>query len=421
MDIGKARAEFALVALLLGVGIGLRLPAVGFLALPLAAHLLGGFLLAAADRPPRLQATRTVSVSRVWEGETVEVAVELENRGRRVELLHVRDLVPHGIQILDGRDEVVADLAPGATLSLTYTARVRRGVYELPSVQVQARDLLGYVGWSAVAPCPAQLTVLPRYERLGGVALSPRRTLPQAGAARSRRGGAGVEFFGAREYRPGDEIRRVNWKATARTGELVVTDYEEERAADVAVVLDVRAAANRGEKPLDLLDHSARGAATVARGLLAQGNRVGLLLYGAYLDWVYPGYGHRHGERLLRQLARARPGHSEVFAELRNIPTRLLAPGSQVVVVSPLLPGDEEDLGALVARGYRVLALVPDVTTMEREQLGTGPEVDLAARILALERWALVQRLYAARVRALLWDVRYPLAPQARAAWRRIW
>lgn len=421
MDIGKARAEFVLVALLLGLGVGLRLPAVAFLALPLAVHLLGGFLLAAADRPPRLQATRTVSASRVWEGETVEIAVELENRGRRVELLHVGDLLPHGVEILSGRREVVADLAPGATLSLAYVARVRRGVYELPAVEVQARDLLGYVGWSAQVLCPGHVVALPRYERLGGLTLSPRRTLPQAGTARSRRGGAGVEFFGGREYRPGDEIRRINWKATARTGELVVTEYEEERAADVAVVLDVRAAAYRGGNSLELLDHSARGAATLVQGLLGQGNRVGLLLYGAYLDWVYPGYGHLHGERLLRQLARARLGHSEVFAELRNIPTRLLAPGSQVVVVSPLLPGDEEDLGALVARGYRVLALVPDVTTMEREHLGTGPEVELAARILSLERWALVQRLYGARVRALLWDVRFPLGSQARPAWRRLW
>lgn len=66
------------------------------------------------------------------------------------------------------------------------------------------------------------------------------------------------------------------------------------------------------------------------------------------------------------------------------------------------------------------MVLVPDVTTMERESLGEGPDVELAARILALERRALLSRLYAARVRPLVWDVRYPLAPQARAAWRRV-
>lgn len=143
-----------------------------------------------------------------------------------------------------------------------------------------------------------------------------------------------MEFFGCREYRPGDEIRRINWKASARAGQLVVTEYEEERAADVAVVLDVREAAYRAENPLDLLDHAVRGRRASSRGS-SRGNRVGLLLYGAYLDWIYPGYGRRHGERLLRRLAAARPGRSEIFAELRRIPTQLLPSGSQIAVVSP--------------------------------------------------------------------------------------
>lgn len=420
MDVGKARAELVLVALLLGVGIGLRMPVLAFVALPLAVHLLGGFVLAAADRRPRLQASRSLTASRAWEGEELEVRVEVTNRGRRVELLYLRDPVPPGAVVLEGGAERLTDLGPGETAQLAYRIRVRRGAYDFPGVGVQAYDLLGFVGWSEEVPCPATLTVLPRYERLQGVALAPRRTLPQPGTARSRRAGSGVEFFGCREYRPGDEIRRINWKASARAGQLVVTEYEEERAADVAVVLDVREAAYRAENPLDLLDHAVRGAASLVQGFLAGGNRVGLLLYGAYLDWIYPGYGRRHGERLLRRLAAARPGRSEIFAELRRIPTQLLPSGSQIAVVSPLLPGDEEDLGALAARGYQVMVLVPDVTTMERESLGEGPDVELAARILALERRALLSRLYAARVRPLVWDVRYPLAPQARAAWRRV-
>jgi len=122
---------------------------------------------------------------------------------------------------------------------------------------------------------------------------------------------------------------------------------------------------------------------------------VGLLLYGAYVDWVYPGSGRRHGERLLRELARARLGTSEVFAELTRIPTRLLRPGSQVALVSPLLPGDAEDLGILTARGYQVMVLVPDPTTVPAPSLG-GPEVEIARRILQLERQAIVVRLHAA-------------------------
>ncbi|MBC7169856.1 DUF58 domain-containing protein [Candidatus Bipolaricaulota bacterium] len=419
MESPKARTEFALLVLLLALGIGFRLPPLAFLALPVAVHLVGGYLFAVGDRRPRFAAHRTLSAIRLWEGETVEVETTLVNRGSRVELVHVTDPLPPGLELTDGATEGVAELGGGDSVSLRYTVRARRGHYPLRSLHVEAEDLLGYATWYDDLPCPTPLTVLPRFERLRGIAIAPRRTLVQAGTARSRRGGVGIEFFGTREYRPGDEIRRINWKAAARVGELVVTEFEEERAADVAVVLDVRERAYRVEHPLDLLDHAVRGAASLCQAFLASGHRVGLLLYGAYVDWVYPGYGRRHGERLLGELARARLGTSEVFAELTRIPTRLLRPGSQVALVSPLLPGDAEDLGTLTARGYRVMVLIPDPTTVPGPSR-RDPEVEIARRILQLERQTIVARLHAARARPVVWDVRYPLAPQAKAGWRRV-
>jgi len=416
---GKARAEFALLVTLLSLGIGLRLAELAFLALPIAIHLVGAYAWAAWDRRPRLAAQRHLSATRIWEGETVEIETAIENRGSRVELVHVMDSLPWGLRLVEGATEEVRELAAGETARLRYLAQARRGLYPLPTVRIEAEDLLGYTTWNDDLPCPSPLVVVPRFETLSGIGISPRRTLPQSGTARSRRGGAGIEFFGTREYRPGDEIRRINWKASARLSELVVTEFEEERAADVAVVLDVRDRAYPGEEAPDLLDCAARASATLCQAFLTQGHRVGLLLYGAYLDWVYPGYGRQHGESILRELARARLGSSEVFAEISRLPTRLLRAGSQVVLVSPVLPGDDEDLGALVSRGYRVSVLILDTSTAEEATLGTGPEVDLARRILSLERWTLIGRLHAARVAPLVWDVRYPLAPQAKATWRR--
>lgn len=415
----KARTEFTLLAVLLALGIGLRWPPLAFLALPIAVHLVGGYLFASRGHRPHFAVHRTLSTTRLWEGETLDVETTVVNRGSQVELVHVTDPLPLGLEVVEGATEDVAELEGGGTISLRCTVRARRGHYPLRALRVEAEDLLGYTTWRGDLPCPASVTVLPRVERLRGIVIAPRRTLVQAGTAHSRRGGVGIEFFGTRAYCPGDEIRRIHWKAVARVDELVVTEFEEERAADVAVVLDVRERAYRVQSAPDLLDHAARGAASLCQAFLASGHRVGLLLYGAYVDWVYPGYGRRHGERLLRELARARLGTSEVFAELTRIPTRLLRPGSQVALVSPLLPGDAEDLGVLTARGYRVMVLIPDPTTVPELSL-SGPEVEIARQILRLERQALVRRLHAARARPVVWDVRYPLAPQARTSWRRI-
>lgn len=415
----KAQVEFGVLVVLLATGVGLRLPQLAFVALPIAVHLLGAYAWAAWDRQPQLAARRSLSARRIWERQTVTIQTTIENLGTRVELVHATERLPSGLRVVDGTVEEVRELGSGEAIHLRCTVEARRGLYLLPTVRVEAEDLLGYTTWCNDLPCSAPLVAIPRFETIPALAISPRRTLPQSGTARSRRGGVGIEFFGTREYRPGDEIRRINWKAAARLDQLVVTEFEEERAADVAVVLDVRDRAYRGQGASDLLDYAARAAASLCQTFLAHGHRVGLLLYGAYLDWVYPGCGRRHGERILRELARAKVGSSEVFAEISRLPTRLLRAGSQLAVVSPLLPGDEEDLGALASRGYRVLAVIVDPTTADEATLGAAPEVELARRILTLERWTLISRLHAARVTPIVWDVRYPFAPQATAAARR--
>ncbi len=274
--------------------------------------------------------------------------------------------------------------------------------------------------WEEEVPCPAPLTVLPRYEELSRIEIRPSRTLIYSGTVRARRAGEGIEFFGTREYVPGDNLRRLDWKAYARLGRLVVNEYEEERASHVTVVLDARERANRYRGENSLFDYSVRAAAALCHYFLQNGNRVGLLIYGTYLDWVMPGYGRRHDGCIMQALARADTGTTLVFEQLRYLPTRLFPRGSQLILVSPLLPGDEEILCLLQFSGYKVLVIIPSPLTFESEGLQDTPEVHLAKRILSIERSAMLRRLSAATVRWLGWDVRHPLAPQLKAMYGRV-
>jgi uncharacterized protein (DUF58 family) len=415
--VAKIRTELYCLLILLAAGFVFLQPGPVLLAVVLVAHLTIGLYLA-RPREPLLRAGRRLSAGTLFEGQTLEVRVDLENLGPDLEVVAMRDALPSGLLREEGETHAVARLPGGAKLSLCYAARVRRGRYRMPAVHVVVRDLLGYWTWQGEVACPATLTVLPRSQPLPGMAIGPRRTLAVPGAARSRRGGSGTEWFGTRQYRPGDPIRRVHWKAVARWDKLAVVEFEEERAADVMVVLDVRRQAYPAADGEDLLDAAARVTAALCDALLLQGHRVGLLFYGAYLDWVFPGYGRRHALRLKRELARARLGTSVVFERLSGLPVRLLRPGSQVMLVSPLVAGDEEDLGRLAACGYQIMVLVPETASsppgMDR------PELALASRLLALERKAMVRRLRLAHVRPVVLDTSLPLAPQLRAAWRRL-
>lgn len=405
----KARLEFLALLFLMGLGLALRHPGLLILTIPMIWHLTVGLSFAPRDPQGSLVARREVRPRRVNEGETVGVTLEIKNSGRHPLNLLVQDGPYPRFPVISGSAWALSTIRPGETMTLAYEAQPLRGLHRLQAVTVEVRDPLGLAPKRLELPCTQEVLVLPRYENLARLELGARRTLPMSGTARARRGGIGLEFFGVREYRPGDEIRRLAWKAYARWGEPVVVEYEQERAADIAVILDVRARAYRTAPP-GLFDQAVRAAAALAQYHLRQGHRVGLLKYGAVLSWLFPGYGRRHGERILRELAQAELGESEVFGELEHLPTRLLPTGSLLIFVSPLLFGDEETLGKLVARGYRVLVVLPDPASLTFGELEKTWEVEVARRILSLERWALLRRLRRSGVMVVVWDVRHPLA-----------
>jgi uncharacterized protein (DUF58 family) len=243
----------------------------------------------------------------------------------------------------------------------------------------------------------------------------------------ARIGGAGVEFFGVRPYEVGDAARRINWRAVARHPEaLYSNEFQQEKVADVAVVLDGRQRANLRTGGQSLFENSVLAAGSFASALLQQGNRVGLLVYSQYLQWTLPGYGKIQRERILQALARAAPGGSQIFEGLQYIPTRLFPPESQIVLVSPLLEDDAFTLVQLRARGYHVLVVCPDPVSFELSALPqrfsrySSTEVLLAARIIRLERAAILGRLRRAGVQAIEWDVTRPFDQAMRSAFRRL-
>jgi uncharacterized protein (DUF58 family) len=218
-----------------------------------------------------------------------------------------------------------------------------------------------------------------------------------------------VEFFGLREYQPGDPPRWINWRASARHDEtLYANEFQQERVADVALVLDGREKTNWFRDGRSLFEHSVLAAASLADAFLSQGNRVGLLHYGRYLDWTFPGYGKVQRERILRALAHVQTGGSPVFSGLEHIPVRFFPAHSQVVLVSPLHIDDLETLIHLRARGYQIMVISPDPVAFELAYLPIALSVELAARVVRMERILLLKKLQRAGIQVLDWNVAHP-------------
>ncbi|HEX9333289.1 MAG TPA: hypothetical protein VF896_15455, partial [Anaerolineales bacterium] len=134
-----------------------------------------------------------------------------------------------------------------------------------------------------------------------------------------------------------------------------------------------------------------------------------LLLYASYLGWTFPGYGKIQRERILHALANAKTGESQVFSGLEHMPTRLFPPESQIIFVSPLSADDLKPLVQLRAQGYDVLVVSPNPIKFELSYLPlSNPLVDLAGRVIHMERLLLLQKLQRANIHVLDWDVKEP-------------
>ncbi len=378
------------------------------LALPLVIYL--GAALAYGPGELDLEATRTLDADRVLPGDPVLVRLAIANKGARLEQVLVEDVVPPSLELLSGSPHALVTLPPGEAIELEYTLKGKRGQFEFPRVQVTASDHLGLFRRRTLIPAPSRLMVLPGTSRLRRVAIRPLRTRAYAGPVPSRQGGSGIEFFGVREYQSGDPLRWINWRSSARHPRALFTnEFEPERIADVGLILDARQRNDIWLKNDTLFEHAVRATSSLAEAFLSDGNRVGLLIYGAGLEWTLPGYGKVQLERILRALAGAETGTSEVFDSLDYIPTRYFPARSQIVLISPLCQDDLPVLVRLRARGYQVMVISPDPVTFEAEALTPQWDVALATRIARLERTLLLRRLRQAGIQVVDWPVHTPL------------
>ena len=377
------------------------------LSLPLVIYLLSGIIR--APQEISLSVKRKLSIERTVADTPVKVTLTITNTGKVLEDLLVTDILSPRLKILDGSARHLLNLAKGQTVNLIYTVSGLRGYYSFPGIRAQVRDHFGLVNREETFSTLGQLFVLPPVLRLKRIAIRTRKTRVYSGMIPARVGGPGVEFFGLREYQTGDSPRLINWRASARhTFNWYSNEFEQERVADVGIILDGRQKTNVFDKEHSLFEHSVLAAAALADVLLSQGNRVGLLNYGRLLHWTFPGYGKIQRERILQALAQSQVGSSTVFSELEYIPARLFPPHSQIILVSPLDAGDVDVLVQLRARGYQVIVVSPNPVTFESSYLPQNESVDLATRLLRMERNLLIQKLQRAGIQVLDWDVSQP-------------
>ncbi len=259
-----------------------------------------------------------------------------------------------------------------------------RANYQIGPTIVRARDPFGFY-LTEKRLSAESLSVMPRPERIRGAQLRPRHVGPWPGVIPSKVLGIGTEFYSLREYVPGDDPKRINWKASARYNELIINETEAERVTDIMIVLDTDVTFFEPTES-ELFERGIQAAASMASLLLKQGNRVGLVLQGGERGSIPAGFGKRHERRILYLLAAAKPGRATVSTSyvMNLLARRMLPSRAQIVIISPLLdPEMKEGVRKLSVAGYSMLVLSPSPTSPSSFEHKTE---EIAFKIIMLER-----------------------------------
>ena len=360
---------------------------------------------------PVLDVVREVSRDRVAAGQPVHVTLRVANRGPRLDLVELFDEIPPELDVAEGRPHIAIALDAGEEVALAYTISPRvKGAYVLGPLIARSTGASGLEYEEVVFNVRTPISVAPPMEDVRRARVQPRRTRLWMGQILSRRIGPGTDFWGIRDYAPGDERRRINWNASARFDRLLTNEVEGERSGDAVIVLDARHESLVGPLPRSTTEAGVRAAVALASKILEGRNRVGLVVQREVLDWVYPAFGRKQLYRILDALIRVRPGGEWPFDHVVWVLERFFPRNCQVILVSPLLDREAMDTVIdLAARGFAIMIVSPSPVEIERAMYAEDATLEIATRLLRMERENAVSALrrYADVVD---WDPREPLA-----------
>lgn len=309
-------------------------------------------------RVPALTATRTVPVSMAADAWNT-VCLEITNEGpaRRVELF---DHTPADCT-LEGMPRIV-EIPREERLAVEYRAKPQvRGERHFGRCEALVHGRLGLLRRTHWLASDEQVKVYPNVQQVARYALlAVADKLGQIGIVRRRRRGEGLEFEQLREYRSGDLIRQVDWKATARHRKLISREYEDERNQQIVFLLDCGRRMRAVDDGVAHFEHVLNAALLLGHVAIKQGDSVGVMTFSGDERWLPPVRGPAGMSALLNRVYDLQT--SPQPADYRDAAKRLMTrqrKRAMVILISNLRDEDSSELRpALATLRQRHLVLV---------------------------------------------------------------
>ncbi|HEY9524937.1 MAG TPA: DUF58 domain-containing protein [Thermopolyspora sp.] len=359
------------------------------IALPLLA------VMVVARTKYRLSCARRLNPARVEMGKDATVTLRLENVTRLpTGLLLIEDTLQYA---LGARPRFVLDRVESRGVrEIDYKVRSDlRGKFPIGPLSVRITDPFGLVELARSFTITDTLVVTPEVIALPHVRLSGEWS--GGGESRTRSiAAAGDDDVAPREYRQGDDLRRVHWRSTARHGELMVRREEQQWQSRGALLLDTRRIAYRGEGPRSSFETAVSAAASIGVHLAHEGLGLRLVTDRGPRQLTDEGL----GQSLLDDLALVRPSPGRSLQPGLDALRQGGGDGLVVAVLGTLEEADARAVARVRHGNMTGVAVLLDVATWQGQE--TEPAHEATAAVLAGAGWRIV-RLPAGTSLASVW------------------
>ena len=315
---------------------------------------------------------RYTRANRSQVGRFAEEQFEVFNRSRLPKLwLEVRD---HSTLPGHYTSRVVSSLGGRKKfIWLVRTFCYRRGRYQLGPLTLRSGDPLGIFELERTLPQTSTILVYPATVDVHGFRL-PEGQIPGGEATRQRTHYLTTNVSTVRDYAPGDSFNRIHWRSTARTGRLIVKEFELDPTSDIWIMLDLDSKwhlaqpwqppdeyarpallwqdrATRVELLPATIEYAVTAAASLARRYLDERRAVGVIAYTSHREIIQADQGERQLNKILETLAVLEPTGQLPFQSLLTAEGTYLDRTSTIIAVTPST--DSEWIAALRELGRR--------------------------------------------------------------------
>jgi uncharacterized protein (DUF58 family) len=240
-------------------------------------------------------------------GVSRQIKLRLHNHAKQAKTLQVYDHYPESMEVEGLPVRVNIKAGHYADIEYKLTA-IERGKSIFPCVQLHLDSLLGLWQRNLLLDVVSETHVYPNFAAISQYALlATDNKLSQMGIIKKRRRGEGQDFHQLREYRQGDALRQIDWKATARSLKLISREYQDERDQDIIFLLDCGHRMLAKEDELSHFDHTLNAILLLSYVALRQGDAVGLGTFSGESRWIPPRKGYHTIQHILNTIYDLQP------------------------------------------------------------------------------------------------------------------